>query len=106
MKKVGKRKQTSLPVRFEVSVAVTMKNESSGMLRRVALVTADISEEHIASIISVGRFSVLQLLVTANVSSSLILFTLMMEALRSSETSLLTTATRCHVPEDGSCQTR
>jgi arginine/lysine/ornithine decarboxylase len=41
------------------------------------------------------------LLVTANVvPSSLILFTLMMEAMRSSETSVLTRAKRRYIPED------
>jgi hypothetical protein len=45
--------------------------------------------------------SVLQLLVTANVvSSSMILFTLLIEATRSSETSVFTRATRRHIPED------
>jgi hypothetical protein len=43
---------------------------------------------------------VLQLLVTANVvPSSLNLFTLMMEAIRSTETSVLTRATQRHIPE-------
>jgi hypothetical protein len=46
--------------------------------------------------------SVLQLLVTANVvPSTLNLFTLMMVAIRSSETLFLTRATRRHIPEDG-----
>jgi 3'-phosphoadenosine 5'-phosphosulfate sulfotransferase (PAPS reductase)/FAD synthetase len=43
-----------------------------------------------------------QLLITANVVlSSLILFTLMMEVIRSSETSLLARSTRHHIPENG-----
>jgi hypothetical protein len=45
---------------------------------------------------------VLQLLVTAYIAPrSLILSNLMMDALRSSETSVLTTAKRRHIPEDG-----
>jgi hypothetical protein len=45
--------------------------------------------------------SVLQFPVTANVPSSLFLYTLMIEAVRSSEMSVPTTATRRHIPEDG-----
>jgi hypothetical protein len=37
---------------------------------------------------------------TANVPSSLILFTQMVEAIPSSETSVLTRATSFHIPED------
>jgi hypothetical protein len=43
---------------------------------------------------------VLHLLVTAIVPSSLIILILMIEAVRSSETSVLTKATRRHSPED------
>jgi hypothetical protein len=60
--------------------------ESSGMLRRVALVRTDVSEEFLRS--------VHRLVVTASVvPSSPILVTLMKEALSSSETSVLTRAT-------------
>jgi hypothetical protein len=48
---------------------------------------------------------VLQLLVTANVfPSSPILVTLKMKAIRTSETSVLTRATRRNIPEDGILQ--
>jgi hypothetical protein len=72
---------------------------SSGMLRPVALVKTDISEKR--SLATDAPY-VLRLLVTADVvPSSPILVTRMMEALRSSETSLLTRATRRNIPEDG-----
>jgi hypothetical protein len=79
---------------------------SSGMLRRVALVRTDVSEESNASIIrvTIGELettlarSVLRLLVTANVPSSPVLVTLMIEAIRSSEMSVPTRATRPNIP--------
>jgi hypothetical protein len=75
---------------------------SSGMLRRVALVRTDISEELSACIITKCVFirSVRRLLVTPKVPSSPILVTLMMEVLSSSGTLVLTRATRRHIPED------
>jgi hypothetical protein len=95
----------------------------SGMLRHVALVRTDVSEELSASFIRVTRIgelnnascnyqpmhaahfvslrSVRWLLVTASiVPSSPILVTLMNEALSSSETSVLTIVTQHNIPED------
>jgi predicted nucleic acid-binding protein len=64
------------------------------MLRRVALVRTDVSEELSASFISVTRIGELgNLAVTSLVPSSQILVTLMKEALSSSETSVLARAT-------------
>jgi hypothetical protein len=61
----------------------------SGMLRRVAFVRTDVSEELSASFITASF-----------VPSSLILVNLMKEALSYSETSVLTRTTRCNIPED------
>jgi hypothetical protein len=57
---------------------------SCGMLRRVALVRTNVSEELSASFIRVTRIGVI----------------LMKEALSSSETSVLTRATLRNIPED------
>jgi hypothetical protein len=74
---------------------------SSGMLRHVALVRTDVSDELSASFIEVFLRNMCQVLDTASiVTSSPILVTLMKEALSSSKTSVLTRATWCNIPED------
>jgi hypothetical protein len=91
---------------------------SSGMLRRVALDRTDVSEEFSAAIRveRIGELgttlavtsnrrmvflrSVRQLLVTAGVVPSSPILATLMEALNSSETSVLTRATRRNIPQD------
>jgi hypothetical protein len=80
---------------------------SSGILRRVALVRTDVSEELSASFIRVTRIGELgtTLAVTSNRrtlgrNTKCSLVTLMNQALGSSETSVLTRATRRNIPED------
>jgi hypothetical protein len=69
---------------------------SSGSLRRVGLVRTDVSEKRI-----VVLGSVLRLLVTAKVApSSPIIVTLIMETIRSPETSVLIRSTWRNIPED------
>jgi hypothetical protein len=76
---------------------------SSGMLRCVTLVRANVSEELSATFIRLTRIGELgTTLVTASVvPSSPILVTLIMKAIRSDETSFLTRVTRRNIPEDG-----
>jgi hypothetical protein len=94
----------------------TWSMPSSGKWQRVVLVRADVSEKRICLQLRVEKISevattlevtsnearsVLRLLVTANdVPSSLILFSPKMEAISSSETSVVTRTTRRHISED------
>jgi hypothetical protein len=84
---------------------------SSGMLRRVALVRIDVSDERSASVIRVTRIGELgtTLALISNrrtLRKNTILATLMKEALISSETSVLTGFTRRNIPEDSIRQYR
>jgi hypothetical protein len=70
----------------------------------VALVITDVSEEYVASIFKVGRICeirAIKLQVAVNVlPSSLSHSSLIVEAIRSSETSVLIRSTRYHIAED------
>jgi hypothetical protein len=82
----------------EVEKECMWRMPPSGMLRRVALVRTDVSEERMASIIRATRIGDL---ITAGVPSSPVLVTLMMEAIRFSETLIITRDTRRNIQEDG-----
>jgi hypothetical protein len=75
---------------------------SFGMLRRVALVRTDVSEERIVDILL--SHSISSQCAANVVPSSPILVTLIMEGLHSCETSVLTSATRRNIPEDDNLQ--
>jgi hypothetical protein len=108
-------------VRFEIFTAVTMKNVvfldmKTQLVPHRTHITSPLqspASECCCNILGfqsgdceecrlLGAFlrSVLLLLVTGNVPSTLILFTVMMDTIRSSETSVLTRFTRLHIPED------
>jgi hypothetical protein len=64
----------------------------SGMLRRVALVRTDVSEEHSASFIRVTRIGELGTTLAVTINRRTLL--------SSSETMVLTRAIMCNIPED------
>jgi hypothetical protein len=77
----------------EEGIAPIIRVERIGALRTMLGVRTHISEDYMASIIRVE--------ITNIVSSLLILYTLMTEAIHSSETSIHTRAAWRHIQEDG-----
>jgi hypothetical protein len=93
------------------TIRLRRRMPSSVMWSRKGFARTDVSEEGAALIFRVERLTVLgttlaitirySLLVNIDVPCSLILSTLMMEAIHSSETSVLTRPTLYHIKEDG-----
>jgi hypothetical protein len=84
-----------------------MKNAVFWELLCVALVRTDVSEERIVSIIRVTRIGEIGTMLTvtsktANDVLSLPILVILMEAIHSSEMSVLTRATWSNIPEEGS----
>jgi hypothetical protein len=71
------------------------------MLRRVALVRTDLSEEHSATIIRVTGIGELGRTLAVASNRHTLRRNTMMEALRSSETSILRKSTRRNIPKEG-----
>jgi hypothetical protein len=87
-----------VPTRSVKGIAfLLLRMPSSGILRRVALVRTDFSEEPTAIIIRVTRID--EVVTTLAVASNR--RCMMIEALGSSETSVLTRASRRNIPKDG-----
>jgi hypothetical protein len=96
---------------FKHQTKLFRRSLSSGMLRHVVVARTEVSEERVVSIISVTRIVELETILTVTSNRSTLLrnavpsvlspVTQVMEAIRSSETSVLTKATRRHIPEDG-----
>jgi hypothetical protein len=91
------RDSASVPACFNAGISLTARTLNVKQLpecRRLAILRTDDSEERIGCIIEVIDL-------TANVVPSSLIVTLMMEEIRSSETSVLTRVTRRNIEEGG-----
>jgi hypothetical protein len=94
----GGRSVDILHLRTKIRGVCFLRIASSGMLRRVALVKTDVSEELSTSFIWVRRIGVL--------GTKLAVINNRRTLRSSSETSVLTTATRRNIPEDAILHSR